>query len=471
MHEGRLTGMPTGPIVGAVKQAGKARGAAGADRAGHDSLGTILDCVADGVFTVDTEKRIRFFNRAAEEITGFSAEEAVGRYCREVFRTTNCPAHCTLENVEKTGRNVVNRPVTILTRDGRSLLVSVSAALLADAAGNRIGGVETFRDLSAEEELRREIQKSYTFQDIVSRHPSMQSLFAILPDVAESSATVLLEGESGTGKELFARAIHNLGARKDGPFVAVNSGALPDTLLESELFGYKKGAFTDAKQDKPGRFALAEGGTLFIDEVAEISHALQVRLLRVLQEKIYEPLGGTESISTDARIVAATNRRLLERVRGGKFREDLYYRLNVIRLALPPLRERRSDIPLLVEHFRRLLNAESGKQIDGVDDEVIDLLMRYDFPGNVRELGNILQHAFVLCRESVITRRHLPAELAGEAESGGPGHTPRSLAEIEKQAIRCALADHGGNRTATAKELGIDPSTLYRKMKRYGISG
>ena len=429
---------------------------------------TILNCVADGVFTVDRDKKIRFFNSAAERITGYSAEEAVGRPCRDIFHAAVCGKSCILEEVEEKKRSVINRPVNILDRQGRALLVSVSAAVLRDAAGKIIGGVETFRDLTTEEELRRKIEKSYTFHDIVSRHPRMHELFAILPDIAAFNVAVLIEGESGTGKELFARAIHDLSPRQSRPFIAVNCGSLPDTLLESELFGYKKGAFTDAGKDKPGRFDLAKGGTLFLDEIGDISPALQIRFLRVLQEKTYEPLGGTEPVRADVRIVAATNKRLLERVHEGAFREDLYYRLNVLRMELPALRERRSDIPLLVDHIRRRLNAEIGKNIEAVDDEVIDLLMSYHFPGNIRELENIMQHAFVLCKEQVIRRAHLPVELVAPAGPDG-GAAPLTLREIEKRAIREALFDNGGNRTAAARQLGIDPSTLYRKLKRYRI--
>ena len=285
----------------------------------YEQLTTILDCVAEGVFTVDLERKIQFFNGAAEEITGFSSNQAIGRYCYDVLRTPLCAKKCTLQEVEKTGKNITNRAVRILTRDGRSTLVSVSAAALRDSHGVPIGGVETFRDLSAEEDLRKQIEKSYTFHDIVSRHPKMHELFAIVPDIAESHVSVLIEGESGTGKELLARAIHGLSGRKNGPFVAVNCGALPDTLLESELFGYKKGAFTDAVRDKPGRFDAARGGTLLLDEIGDISPALQVRLLRVLQEKTYEPLGGTGSVVSDARILAATNRHLADEVRNGNF--------------------------------------------------------------------------------------------------------------------------------------------------------
>ncbi len=436
---------------------------------GQDHLRTILNCVADGVFTVDNEKRIQFFNNAAERITGFSSREALGQFCRDIFRTRNCADSCVIDHVVRTGKPIIGRPVQILNREGRSIMVSISAAVLQNSEGAVIGGVETFRDLTAEEELRRKISKTYTFHEIVSRNPKMHELFAILPDVAESNVNVLIEGQSGTGKELFARAIHNLSARKSKPFVAVNCGSLPDTLLESELFGYKKGAFTDAKHDKPGRFDLAKGGTLFLDEVGDVSPALQVRLLRVLQEKIFEPLGATEPVKSEARIVAATNRHLFGKVNDGSFREDLYYRLNVLRLVLPTLRERRCDIPLLIDHFRCRLNAETGKNIEAVDDSVLTVLMGHDFPGNVRELENILQHAFVLCRDSIILPCHLPKELATRATQE-PGLGPLSLEEIERRVVRETLMDNSGNRTATAGQLGIDPSTLYRKLKRYGIN-
>lgn len=433
-----------------------------------EHLTTILNCVAEGVFTVDREKKIRFFNQAAEQITGFSAEEALGRPCRDIFRTAACGSCCILEEVERTQQSITNRPVKILNRNGRPILVSVSAAVLTSSTGEIIGGVETFRDLTNEEELRRRIEKSYTFQDIVSRHPQMHEIFAILPDVASSNVPVLIEGESGTGKELFARALHDLSSRNSQPFIAVNCGSLPDTLLESELFGYKKGAFTDARADKPGRFDSARAGTLFLDEVGDVSPAMQVRLLRVLQEKTYEPLGGTEPVRADVRIVAATNKPLRREVQAGRFRQDLYYRLNVLRIELPPLRERRCDVPLLVDHFRRRLNAETGKSIEDVEGAVLDVLMRYRFPGNIRELENILQHAFVLCREPVIQEVHLPLELRDAVNSKESMAAP-TLEHIEKKAIENALGNHAGNRTAAARELAIDPSTLYRKLKRYGI--
>jgi transcriptional regulator with PAS, ATPase and Fis domain len=294
----------------------------------------------------------------------------------------------------------------------------------------------------------------------------MRQLFEILPQVAESEATVLIEGASGTGKELVARALHNLSRRAKRPFVAVNCGALPDTLLESELFGYKAGAFTDARRNKPGRFALADGGTIFLDEIGDISPAMQTRLLRVLQERTYEPLGSVEPVKANVRVIAATNRNLRERVEQGHFREDLFYRIHIVRLELPGLRERREDIPLLVDHFIARFNRLKGKDISGVSDEVLARLMEYDFPGNIRELENIIEHAFVLCRGGVIETKHLPPSLrGGSAEEALPTGRPMTLAAMEKVMITNALRRNGGNRRKAAAELGIDPSTLFRKLK------
>ena len=331
-----------------------------------------------------------------------------------------------------------------------------------------MGGVETFRDLSAIEELKKELEHRHTFRDIVSKSHEMQKLFDILPEIAQSESTVLIEGESGTGKELFARAIHSLSPRAEGPLVTVNCGALPDTLLEAELFGYKAGAFTDARQDKPGRFALAGGGTIFLDEIGDISAAMQVRLLRVLQERIYEPLGGTESIRADVRIITATNRDLGRLVKRGDFRQDLYYRINVVKLKVPPLRERKEDIPLLVDHFIDHFNRLKSKSIAGVSPDVMAVLMQHDFPGNVRELENIIEHAFVLCRGGSVQLRHLPEELRAEMAAERMDEST-SLDELEARFIRETLRRNGWNRAATARELGIHKTTLWRKIKRLGI--
>jgi len=428
----------------------------------------ILNSIVDGVFTVDPDWKITYFNAAAERITGIPAGEAVGRFCAEIFKADVCEGACVLRRTIETGEPICNEMVKIMRSDGKTLRVSVSTALLKDKDGNVIGGVETFRDMSTEFELRKKLTKSYSFEDIISKNHRIQELFDILPDIAGSDSTVLIEGESGTGKELFARAIHSLSVNRNGRLVTVNCGALPDTLLESELFGYRKGAFTDARSDKPGRFAMAEGGTIFLDEIGEISSAMQVRLLRVLQDGVYEPLGSNEPVHSDVRVIAATNSSLKNLVSQGKFRKDLYYRINVVRLHIPSLRKRRDDIPLLVNHFINRFNRLKNRNIQDVSPEVLSILMAYDFPGNVRELENIIEHAFVLCRGGIIEPGHLPEGL-GKTEKKDEVDSGKGLQEIEAKFIKNALRRNNWNRTRTAEELGIHKTTLWRKVKRLDI--
>jgi PAS domain S-box-containing protein len=430
----------------------------------------ILDSIADGVFTVDREWRITSFNKAAEKITGIARDEAVGQQCCDVFHASICESDCALRKTFETEKPVVNKTVYIINLEGRRIPVSISTGVLKDEKGEIVGGVETFRDLSAVEELRRRLSRSYSFEDIISKSDAMRQVFGILPSVAESDTTVLIEGESGTGKELIARAIHNLSRRREKPMIAVNCGALPDTLLESELFGYKAGAFTDAVRDKPGRFALAEGGTLFLDEIADISPALQVRLLRVLQERKYEPLGAAESVDSDVRIIAAVNRHLETLVKKGKFREDLYYRINVLPIKIPPLRDRKEDIPLLIEHFIDRFNKIKSKEIADVSPEVLSILMTHGYPGNVRELENIIEHAFVLCKSTIIDIDCLPRNLLPEGRDQKTIPPIRSVGDFERNLILETLRKNNWSRVMTAAELGVDKSTLWRKMKRLKIS-
>jgi PAS domain S-box-containing protein len=421
------------------------------------------------VFTVDLDWHITSFNRAAEEITGISAAEALGRPCCEVFRANVCETACVLRHTLETGKPVISQPIAILRTNGKEIPISVSTALLKDDAGEVIGGVETFRDLSLVEELRREIHRQYRLGDIVSKSPRMQKIFAILPELARSNSTVLIQGESGTGKELVARALHCLSSRARNPFVALNCGALPDTLLESELFGHAAGAFTDAKRDRKGRFALAEGGTLFLDEIGDISPALQVRLLRVLEEHAYTPLGTSKSVKADVRIVAATNKELAKLMEAGTFRSDLYYRINVVQISLPRLAERKEDIPLLADHFVERFNRLKDKKILGLSHDTLTIFMRHDWPGNIRELENAIEHAFILCPQGLIYPEHLPEHLWQESGNGVVSVPGLSLKEREKHLLREALERHGWRRMATARELGIDKNTLRRKIKRYGL--
>lgn len=426
---------------------------------------TVLDAVTEGVIAVDTHGTIALYNRAAADITGVPAGEALGRPCRGILHADCCNGTCPLEKTIRTGETLTNWPVAIVDGQGNRRTIQLSTGLLTDGAGRVLGAVETFRDLTPETQPVR----AYACEDMLSINHAMQQLFELLPNVADSTSTVLIVGESGTGKELFARAIHRLGPRNEGPFVAVNCGALPDTLLESELFGYKAGAFTDAKKDKPGRFQLAQGGTLFLDEIGDISPALQVRLLRAVQDKQYEPLGGTHPLSADVRLIAATNRDLEDMVENGRFRRDLYYRLDVVRITVPPLRDRMEDIPVLVDHFISRFNKAQGKRVAGVTDAAMACLMAHTYPGNVRELENIVERAFVLLKDGFIDVRHLPESL-----QGGTGLTPemraqRTLKEVEAAFIRNALNRNQWNRARTARQLKIHKTTLFRKMKALGI--
>ncbi len=436
---------------------------------------TIFEKIPHGIFTVDQEGTITSFNRAAERITGWNREEVVGHQCSKVFRSDHCEHSCFLRQSIELGEQHRDQEVVITRKDGNDLLVSVSTASLEDENGNMVGGVEMFRDLTVIAELRRQVQNSYTNQDIVSKSPAMRGVRELVPLVARSRSTVLIEGEQGTGKEVIARAIHNLGSRRDQPFVAVNCGALPDTLAESELFGYVKGAFTDAVKNKAGRFALAEGGTLFLDEVGEISPAIQVKLLRVLQEKEYMPLGAEAAVSSDVRVLAATNRNLASEVGHGRFRQDLFFRLNVVRINIPPLRARMEDVPLLVGRFIEKFNALQGRRINGISERAIAQLLRFDYPGNVRELENAIEHGFVVCGGSVLEREDLPPHIIGEQVAPENLLNPQAPVDLgplqgaEALAIREALANNGGVRTLAAKELGISRNTLWRKMKRYEI--
>jgi len=324
----------------------------------YDGRDIILDSIADGVFTVDENWCVTSFNHAAERITGIPRQQALGQCCKNVLKADLCETGCALRQTMETGQPVINKPVHIVDSQGRRKSITISSALLKNREGQIIGGVETFRDMTLVEELRKQLEKQYCCEDIISRSHKVKQLFDVLPRVAESDCTVLIEGETGTGKELFAHALCSLSPRSKKPFVTVNCSALPDTLLESELFGYKAGAFTDAKKDKPGRFALAQGGTLFLDEIGDISPAVQVRLLRVLQDKTYEPLGGVSTLEADVRVVTATNKNLAELVDKGVFRKDLFYRINVVRFELPPLRKRKEE--RTGKHHRTLLCVVPG---------------------------------------------------------------------------------------------------------------
>ena len=429
----------------------------------------ILSSIADGVFTVDSHRVITSFNRAAERITGIPASKAIGRQCSDIFHSDICE-NCLLDKTLRTGVESIDRPVSIINGNGDRIPISISTAVLKDDEGSILGAVETFRDLSAIERLRKELARRYSIEDIISKSPQMHKLFAILPDIAESESTVLIQGASGSGKELFAHAIHSLSPRKDKNLTIINCGTLPHQLFESELFGYVKGAFTDAKKDKDGKLTQAEGGTVFFDEIGELPLPTQVKLLRLLQQREYEPVGGTHPIRADIRIVAATNRNLKDLVAQGKFRDDLYFRLAVVKFELPLLVERREDIPYLVDHFIGTFNARQGRQILSVSPEVMHILMQHDFPGNIRELENIIEYGFVVCHGSIIQLEHLPAELLNpESTDAEPNGDPVSRTLDERTRLVQAIRNQNGNLSGAARELGVHRTTLWRKLKRYQI--
>jgi len=430
----------------------------------------ILESISDGVFTVDHEWRITSFNRGAEKITGIPRNEAIGKHCREVFRSNMCETDCALRRTMKEGKPFVDTSTYIVNSEKRRISVVVSTSLLKDENGTVLGGVETFRDMSLVEELRKELDARYQIGDMVSRSPAMHKIFTILPQVAESDSTILIQGETGTGKELLGRAMHELGPRRDKPFVAINCGALPDTLLESELFGYKAGAFTNAVRDKPGYFALAEGGTILLDEIGDLSAAFQARLLRVLQERAFQPLGATQAVRANVRVIASTNKDLADLVENGIFRQDLFYRINVVRLELPPLRERKEDIPMLVKHFIGRMNRLRGREVTGISQEALSVLMYHNYPGNIRELENIIEHAFVLCPEGLIRVSCLPDILRSLIpQAAEHGTIDTAVKSVEARVILDALKRNSYNRLATARDLGMHKSTLFRKVKILGI--
>ncbi len=448
---------------------------------------TILESISDGVFTVDSSWHITSFNKAAERITGIRRKEAIGKLCHEVFKSNMCERECPLRRTMKTGKPIIDKKGYCLSPAGGKIPISVSTALLIDGDGKIRGGAETFRDLREIEALKEQLEDRDAAGGFQSRNTEMRKILELLPTIAESTATVLIEGETGTGKEVIARRIHSLSDRAESPFVGINCGALPDSLLESELFGYKKGAFTGADKNKEGRFKRAQNGTLFLDEIGDVSQALQVKLLRVLQEKEYEVLGGTKAETTNARILCATNKDLAALVQQGEFRQDLYYRIKVINIALPPLRARKEDIPFLAERFLRRYAQQSGKTVKSFTPEVYDALLAYPWPGNIRELENIVERAVVLCRKEQIDTSLLPSEILNPSRRNTMIQPTRTVQHTADMAIKTGIGIHAEKAalersrivdtlrscgcvcSEAAHLLKIDRATLYRKIKALDI--
>ncbi|MGQ9857327.1 MAG: sigma-54 interaction domain-containing protein [Thermodesulfobacteriota bacterium] len=423
----------------------------------------VLEQLGEGVLIIDSQFRIVYFNRRAEQITLHQRQEALGRTCREILRLANCQIGCPVARARREGQSVIDYEAQVTTRLGGRLPVHIRFSMVRDPGGEFSGGIITMRDMPSRRPAPEEAD--YSFQGILSRNRRILQIFEILPDVSRTDASVLIQGESGTGKELFAAAVHNLSLRQKGPFIKLNCSALPETLLESELFGYVRGAFTDARRNKPGMFQLAHKGTLFLDEIADITPALQVKLLRVLQDGEFIPLGGTQPMRVDVRIISATNRSLEDLVQAGRFRSDLYYRLNVVKFLLPALRERPEDIALLTGHLiRRLQSKFPSSPVRGISPEAMAVLERYDFPGNVRELENIMEHAFIMCKEPMIQPHHLPSYIFGLDTELERAYDTR-MREVETRTILQVLRKHHGSKVKAAKELGIHRTTLWRKLK------
>jgi len=427
---------------------------------------TILDSVNDGVFTVDREWRITSFNKAAERITGVSHDEALGARCCDVFRASICETECALRQTIESGTPVVNKGVYIVDATGRQIPISISTAILEDDNGDLIGGVETFRDLSLVEELRSELERSYSFVDIIGRSPAMRELFAVLARVATSDIPVLIQGETGTGKEVLARSLHRASARAEQPFVVVDCAAMPHTLIEAELFGHLRGAFTGATESRAGAFESADGGTVLLDEIGELPLALQPKLLRALEARRIKRLGDTRERPVDVRFMAATHRDLLRMASEGTFREDLYFRIAVLPIKVPPLRQRAEDIPLLVEHF-----LPGGVALPG---DVLAELARRPWLGNVRELRNAVERMLALGPGALDDDGPVaptPTEGLPPVPLDRPFKQVRQVwtDHLERVYIAGMLQRHGRSLARIAEASGLDRSYVHRLMRKHDL--
>jgi PAS domain S-box-containing protein len=424
----------------------------------------ILNSIAEGLITVDKTFRINFFNVAAEEITGYAKEEVLGQYCKYVFKCELCKTRCPIAMVLESGNNLYDHLSSIQVKSGSRKYIKLNAAILKSSKEEPVGGVISFRDLSVIEKIIKESHNSVSFGGIIGRSKAMREIFELIKEISESDAAVLIQGESGTGKEIIANAVQTTSQRKDKAFLKVNCSVFPENLLASELFGHIKGAYTDAVKDRPGRFELADGGTIFLDEVAEMPLHTQVQLLRVLQEGTFERVGESITRSTDVRVIAATNVNIDKALKEGKLREDLFYRLNVIPLVIPPLRERVEDIPLLVKFFIEEFSKLYKKNIYDITNEALNFLLQYHWPGNVRELENVIEYSVIRTRnEEQINVQILPKIITDSKYSYKDPQD--SFSQESTSDLIALLEKHKWNKTKAAKELGIGRTTLWRKLK------
>ena len=429
----------------------------------------ILDSISEGVFTVDRNFRITFFNKAAENLTGFKRNEVVGKFCKYVCNSSRCLEQCPIAGVLQTGEPITALDCSMMHKSGHVFSVKLNCAVLYNQSDDPDGGVISFRDISEYEEIKLKLKQSSTFCGIVAHNKALHEVFELIEEIADSDASVLIQGESGTGKEMIANAVQAMSSRKNKAFIKVNCSIFSPQLLASELFGHVKGAFTGSINDRKGRFEIADGGTIFLDEVAETPLEMQLQLLRVLQEGTFERVGESITRRVDVRVIAATNKKLKRALENGSFREDLYYRLNVIPIEIPPLRSRLDDIPYLIPHFISKFSMVYKKEVKGVDDEALDVLMRYNWPGNVRELENSLEYAFARTKvgEMLIAGK-LPPKIRQSATIGGPGPQKRLPGQEDIEILQL-LNKHQWNKSKVAKELSIGRTTLWRKMKLMGL--
>lgn len=423
------------------------------------NLERILDNLKDGIIAHDFQRRIFYFNSEAERITGFTRDMVIGKDCHDALGGPFCGGRCSFCSDSPDLSETTSYRTNIVTREGETRTVEMTVSMMQDDEEKPFGVLAVFRDLTDLIELRRRAGEMVSFSRIIGRDVKMLDVFQQVRDVADYDFPVHIYGETGTGKELVAAAIHNESRRGGGPFVPINCGALPENLIESELFGHVKGSFSGAVRDKKGRFELAEGGTVFLDEVAEISLEMQVKLLRFLQEGTFEKVGGEKTVTANVRVISATNKDLKKEVKAGRFREDLYYRLNVIPINLPPLRERRNDIPLLVDHFLDKCTARHGRKSPDFSKEAMSRMLAYTWPGNVREVENAVQFAIVRCKGTTILPCDLPMELGvvrEESVKRGP------IRKLDTGSVRESLVKTGGNKAKAARILGVGRATLYR---------
>lgn len=437
-----------------------------------NKLDAIFNSNIEGTFTIDNDWNITSFNASAEKVTGFKRSEAIGRKCWDIFNSSLCRNGCHMEQTMKFGKKMMGNELEIIHKSGRKIPIRVNSGILINNKNERIGAVETFIDISDLKNLSSHLSEKYNYEKIVGKSKDLQQIIAVLESVSQTNSTVLITGESGTGKELAARAIHLNSTRKLGPFIAANCSAYAESLIESELFGHEKGAFTGAIKSKVGRFELAQNGTLFLDEIGDLSISVQTKLLRVIETREFERVGGSKSIKIDTRIIAATNKNLIEEISKGNFREDLFYRINVINVHLPPLRERKDDLPLLINHFIESYNQKFKKNIKQFSSSAYDLLLEYNWPGNIRELENVIEHCFILCNNEIIQSEHLPKRLREPILKNVSNNNfieMKNIHTAERDLILFTLNKFKWNRAKTAKELSINLSTLWRKMKKYNI--